>query len=187
MAERPLLPDALNPLLSPELQAEVAFFMKYGYLVVENAITPEQVEILRCAMDDSLERKQAEDAAAFAKTLEEEGKPAEPFVPDPNRLFGELLEEDERFEFLLDAGPVLTRMRAILGNAVQLHSATARCTRGGSVDQNWHRVRPAAPPRPLPRSAALAPLHASPPRLRLLILVLVSSSWWSGRAVGHRP
>ena len=187
MAERPLLPDALNPLLSAELQAEVAFFMKYGYLVVEDAITPEQIEILRSAMDTTLEKKQAEDAAAFAKTLEEEGKPAEPFVPDPNRLFGELLEEDERFEFLLDAGPVLTRMRAILGNAVQLHSATARCTRGGSVDQNWHRVRPCTASPALPRSAALAPLHVSPPRLRLLILVLVSSSWWSGRAVGHRP
>ena len=37
---------------------------------------------------------------------------------------------------------VLTRMKAILGNCVQLHSATARVTQPGEPDQNWHRDGP---------------------------------------------
>lgn len=110
-----------------------------GYLVVENAITDEQLQTLREAMDTSLDRKESEDAASFEPS--EDGGPAEYEAP-PNRLFGELLEEDERFEFLLDAPPVLSRMKAILGNAVQLHSATARCTKGGAADQDWHRDVP---------------------------------------------
>ena len=106
-----------------------------GYLIVENAITHDQVQTLREAMDDALGRKEREDADRFAADEQQDGK----YEPPPNRLFGELLEEDERFEFLLDATPVLSRMKAILGNAVQLHSATARCTRGGAPDQDWHR------------------------------------------------
>ena len=52
------------------------------------------------------------------------------------------LEEDDRFAFLLDNPPVLTRMTAILGNCVQLHSATARVTEPGTPDQDWHRDGP---------------------------------------------
>jgi ectoine hydroxylase-related dioxygenase (phytanoyl-CoA dioxygenase family) len=33
-------------------------------------------------------------------------------------------------------------MKAILGNCVQLHSATARITKPGQPDQNWHRDGP---------------------------------------------
>ena len=33
-------------------------------------------------------------------------------------------------------------MKAILGNCVQLHSATARVTQPGEPDQNWHRDGP---------------------------------------------
>ncbi|MEM7539881.1 MAG: phytanoyl-CoA dioxygenase family protein, partial [Chloroflexota bacterium] len=40
---------------------------------------------------------------------------------------------------LLDHPPVLTRMKALLGNCIQLHSATARVTTGGAPDQDWHR------------------------------------------------
>ncbi|MDE0217733.1 MAG: hypothetical protein OXJ90_00585 [Spirochaetaceae bacterium] len=57
-------------------------------------------------------------------------------------LFRELLEEDDRFAFLLDHPPVLTRMKAILGNAVQLHSATVRVIPPGTPEQNWYRERP---------------------------------------------
>ena len=42
--------------------------------------------------------------------------------------FGQLLEEDDRFGFLIDNPPVLSRMKALLGNCIQLHSATARVT-----------------------------------------------------------
>lgn len=112
--------------------------MMSGYLIVENAITDDQVQTLRAAMDDAFARKEREDAERFAADAQQDGE----YEPPPNRLFGELLEEDERFEFLLDAAPVLSRMKAILGNAVQLHSATARCTRGGAPDQHWHRDVP---------------------------------------------
>ena len=102
------------------------FFQKWGYLVVDDAITPEQVEILREAMDDADARD----------TFGWNGEPN----PGPyGSLFRELLEEDDRFAFLLDNPPVLTRMKAILGNAVQLHSAT------GARHPAWHAGTELAP------------------------------------------
>ncbi|MEM7031254.1 MAG: phytanoyl-CoA dioxygenase family protein [Chloroflexota bacterium] len=109
-----IIPQYLNPTLTPEMQQEVDFFLKWGYLVVEDAITNDQLETLRVALDET-----------FART---EGQ----FVH-------QLLEEDDRFAFLLDNPPVLSRMKAILGNCVQLHSATARVTEPGALDQDWHR------------------------------------------------
>ena len=45
MVDRSIIPQRLNPELSPELAQEVDFFLKWGYLVVEDAITQEQVEV----------------------------------------------------------------------------------------------------------------------------------------------
>ncbi|MEE2658602.1 MAG: phytanoyl-CoA dioxygenase family protein [Candidatus Latescibacterota bacterium] len=112
-----IAPTRLNPDPNPELERDVSFFLKWGYLVVEEAITAEQMESLRVALDAAFERKQ------------------ETFIH-------QLLEEDERFVFLVDNLPVLQRMQAILGNCVQLHSATARITEEGAEDQNWHRDGP---------------------------------------------
>lgn len=115
--QEPLIPTRLNPQLTPELEKEVAFFMKNGYLVIEDALTLQQLQQQREAFDD--------------------------MIGDAKWTFThKLLEEDERFAFLLDHQPVLTRMKAILGNCVQLHSATARLTRPGAEDQNWHRDMP---------------------------------------------
>ena len=52
-ADFSIVPERLNPDLTPELEQEVRFFQKWGYLVVDDAITPEQVEILREAMEDA--------------------------------------------------------------------------------------------------------------------------------------
>ena len=41
MVDRSIIPQQLNPELSPELMQEVDFFLKWGYLVVEDAITQE--------------------------------------------------------------------------------------------------------------------------------------------------
>ena len=109
--EAPVVPTRLNPDLSADLQAEVNFFLKWGYLVIENALTDEQVEILQAALDETFERIDTE-------------------------FTHQLLEHDDRFSFLIDNLPVMRRMKAILGNCVQLHSATARVTQ---PDQNWHR------------------------------------------------
>ena len=97
------VPAALNPLLTPELAQQVSFFLKWGYLVVDDAVTPQQVETLRGALDDTFRRRE-------------------------EQFTHQLLEEDDRFAFLLDNPPVLRRITAILGNCVQLHSATARVT-----------------------------------------------------------
>ncbi|MCY3713254.1 MAG: hypothetical protein OXH02_08210, partial [Gemmatimonadetes bacterium] len=107
----------MNPDLTPELEREAAFFRKWGYLVVEDALTSGQIKQLRDALDETFSRR------------------GESFTH-------QLLEEDERFAFLLDNPPVLDRMKAILGNCVQLHSATARVTEPGEPDQNWHRDIP---------------------------------------------
>jgi hypothetical protein len=112
-----IVPTRMNPELTPELEREVAFFLKWGYLVIENALTPTQLESLRAAFDET-------------------------FARQGTQFVGELLEEDDRFGFLLDNPPVITRMKAILGNCVQLHSATARLTQLGEPDQNWHRDGP---------------------------------------------
>ncbi len=114
---KPPYPQHLNPTLSAELERDVAFFRKWGYLLVDNAITPAQVDVLRAALDRT--------------KLRHEGQ-----------FINQLLEEDEDFSFLLDNPPVLRRMQAILGTCVQLHSATARVTEAGAENQNWHRDVP---------------------------------------------
>ena len=48
---------------------------------------------------------------------------------------------------------MVMRMRAILGSAIQLHSATARYVDPGCPDQDWHRVR-------LPLPCPLGPVPA---------------------------
>lgn len=112
-----IVPLRMNPDLSPELAREVTFFLKWGYLVVEDALTKAQLEDLRTALDETFERLNTQ-------------------------FTGELLEQDDRFGFLIDNPPVLTRIKAILGNCVQLHSATSRVTQPGEADQDWHRDGP---------------------------------------------
>ena len=101
----------------PRLECDVAFFLRWGYLVVDNAISMDQVETLRGALDESYQRRQSQ-------------------------FIGELLEEDDRFSFLLDNPPVFNRIRVLLGSCVQLHSATGRVTESGTPDQDWHRDNP---------------------------------------------
>ena len=115
--DKSIIPQHAVPDLSPELEADVRFFQKWGYLIVENAIDPDQVDRLRLALD-----------AAYARRGE--------------MFIHQLLEEDEAFVFLLDHPPILDRMRAILGNCLQLHSATARVTECGEEEQSWHRDGP---------------------------------------------
>jgi hypothetical protein len=97
--------------------------------VVEDACTPAQVAQLSDALDAAYERTKGDKRTGGG-------------APDPNakdHFIHNVLEEDPAFAFLLDNPPVLLRMRAILGSAVQLHSATARYVSPGMKDQQWHR------------------------------------------------
>ena len=51
-----VVPTILNPPLSAELRTEVEFFQKWGYLVIEDAITNAQIERLRLTLDQSHQR-----------------------------------------------------------------------------------------------------------------------------------
>ena len=119
MRDLSIIPATMNPAVDPDLQREVDFFMKWGYLVVEDAISMETVYTLREALDDSIGHKHGAD-----------------------QFTHQLLEEDDAFAVLLDNPPVMKRVTAILGNCIQLHSATARITQKGAPDQDWHRDGP---------------------------------------------
>ena len=112
-----IIPAQLNPDLSHQLRQEVDFFTKWGYLVVDNALSDTELSSVRQAFDEIHERH---DRATVSQ----------------------MLEEDERFVFLLDNPPVIERMLALLGTCIQLHSATSRLTQPGEKDQNWHRDGP---------------------------------------------
>lgn len=113
----PIVPTELNPELDPALEREVRFFQKWGYLILEDALDPALLDPLRTALD-----------AAHKRIGKEH--------------IHQLLEEDDAFAPLLDNAPVMRRVRAVLGNCVQLHSATARVTSAGTPDQAWHRDGP---------------------------------------------
>ena len=117
--DKNIVPKKLNPILSSELQNEVNFFLKWGYLIVNNALNDKEVATIRAAFDDTLNDKNK-----------------------LNHIEVGLLEYDERFVFLLNNNPVIKRIEAILGHCIQLHSATARVTEPNTPNQNWHRDGP---------------------------------------------
>tara|TARA_B100000029_G_scaffold322352_1_gene314723 strand:- start:5 stop:286 length:282 start_codon:yes stop_codon:yes gene_type:complete len=82
-AKKPAYPKYLNAVISAKRVEDAAFFCKWGYLVVDDAITQTQGCSLRAALDKAFKRR------------------GEQFVH-------QLLEEDKRFEFLLDNAPVFT-------------------------------------------------------------------------------
>lgn len=94
------------------LERDVAFFLRWGCLVVDHALSMEQVDAPRGALDAGYSRHRSEE------------------------FINQLLEEDDRFGFIPDNPPVFKRMQALLGSCVQLHSPTGRLTDPGTSDQN---------------------------------------------------
>ena len=123
------MPQHGMPLVDEAMRQEVEFFRQWGFLVVDDALTPAQLAQLSRALDDAYDRTKGDKRTGGG-------------APDPNakdHFIHNVLEEDPAFAFLLDNPPVVTRMRAILGSAIQLHSATARYVSPGMPDQQWHR------------------------------------------------
>ena len=117
MGTSPAYPSQLNVDVSPEVESDVAFFKRWGYLVVEDAIQESEIEDLRRGLDNLFSIKK-------------------------EQFIHELLEEGECFTRLLENSKILKRMQAILGSCIQLHSATGRVVVPGAEDQNWHRDVP---------------------------------------------
>ena len=93
--DKKIVPKNLNPTLTPELKDEVSFFLKWGYLIINNALSEKEISTIRTAFDDTLN--------------------------DKNKLSHidvGLLEYDERFVPLLDNNPVIKRIEAILGHCI---------------------------------------------------------------------
>jgi len=117
MGTPPAYPSQLNVDITQEVEDDVAFFKRWGYLVVEDAIQESEVEDFRRGLDNVFSVKK-------------------------EQFIHELLEQDECFTPLLENPKVLHRMQAILGSCIQLHSATGRIVMPGAEDQNWHRDVP---------------------------------------------
>lgn len=126
------IPAATPPALPPLLEIprtlgigpaafddpEVRHFLRHGWLVIDDALDQSTVATLRLALDDLVARRPEQE------------------------LIHSLLEEDDRFAVLLEVPAVMSRLHAILGTCIQLHSATARISRPGTADQGWHRDGP---------------------------------------------
>ena len=97
---------------------EVQHFLQHGWLVIDDALDASIITHLRQALDDLAVRRPGQE------------------------LIGNLLEEDDRFAILLEVPAVMTRLQAILGTCIQLHSGTARISGPGTPDQTWHRDGP---------------------------------------------
>ena len=63
--DRKIIPKNLNPILSQELKDEVNFFLKWGYLIVNNALNKKEVSTIRAAFDDTLNDKNKLDHIEF--------------------------------------------------------------------------------------------------------------------------
>lgn len=74
-----------------------------GYVVMENALTPEQLATVKAAYDEQL----ANNYDPAAKRIE----------------LKRILESDERFEFLMDLPPVFRLARALIGADLELASS----------------------------------------------------------------
>ena len=101
----PSMPTWATPFIDDALRAEVDFFQKWGFLVVEDALTEPQIAQLGDALDSVYDRTKGDKRTGGG-------------APDPDakdHFIHNVLEEDDAFAFLLDNPPVLLRMRAILG------------------------------------------------------------------------
>ena len=111
-----IIPKKLNPDLDKKLEKEVNFFLKWGYLIIDKALKDNQIILLRKTFNKTFKKLKGKDHIDY-----------------------NLFEYDKNFLFLLDNKPVIKRISAILGNCIQLHSASARLSSPGSKNQNWHR------------------------------------------------
>ena len=117
--DRNIVPKSMNPNISEKINEELNFFLKWGYLVIDNALNQDEVNTIREAFNDTFEK-----------------------LDNVKHIEVGLLEHDTRFLKLLDNKPVIKRIEAILGHCIQLHSATARVTEPNTPNQNWHRDGP---------------------------------------------
>tara|TARA_B110000116_G_C16782111_1_gene558938 strand:+ start:1501 stop:2268 length:768 start_codon:yes stop_codon:yes gene_type:complete len=111
-----IIPSQMNSAVSNTLKEEVKFFLKWGYLIIDNALNKKQITVIQKAFNDTFQK-----------------------YPRYNAIDYGLLEYDKRFLLLLNNQKVIKRIKAILGNCIQLHSATARLSKPGTPNQNWHR------------------------------------------------
>ena len=117
--DKNIIPKSMNPHISEDIKNELIFFLKNGYLVIDQALDKDEVNVIREAFNDTFKK-----------------------FDNVKHIEVGLLEYDARFLKLLDNKPVIKRIKAILGNCIQLHSATARLSKPGEPNQIWHRDGP---------------------------------------------
>lgn len=111
-----IVPSVLNPEMSENLSRDVAFFMEHGYLLIDDAISPPQLTMLRELFDEHV-------------------------IPQWLIPCG-LLDIDRRFAEMIANPTVLERVHGILGTCVQLHSIAAITKPPGAEVGLWHRDGP---------------------------------------------
>ena len=117
--DKKIVPKSMNPELSEKDEKDLKFFLEHGYLVVDDALNTDEVNNIREAFNDTFKK-----------------------LDNVKHIEVGLLEYDKRFLKLLDNKIVIKKIKSILGNCIQLHSATARLCKPGEPNQIWHRDGP---------------------------------------------
>ena len=117
--DKKIVPKKMNPELSEKDEKDLKFFLEHGYLVVDDALNTDEVNNIREAFNDTFKK-----------------------LDNVKHIEVGLLEYDKRFLKLLDNEIVIKKIKSILGNCIQLHSATARLCKPGEPNQIWHRDGP---------------------------------------------
>jgi ectoine hydroxylase-related dioxygenase (phytanoyl-CoA dioxygenase family) len=115
---------------------QVEFYRKYGYLAVENVLTPAQLDEARRVVDDFVERSRAVTAHDEVFDLEPDHTPERPHV----RRLKNPVKIHPVFDGLMRSDPILDHIAPLIGEAIRYQGSklNMKAAEGGSPVE-WHQ------------------------------------------------